>query len=160
MQDHDHPAPGLTRRDSLRKLGGVAALAFGGAAGIEVLDPTPQLLVSVEHLGLGRLQHAVEAPQHSERQDDLAVPRLLVVPPQQVGDRPDEGGVVLDLPWRDGHGTPSTSRSRSHRSSRRRLKATDDHPPPCHDALRRRTSSTEKCSTLLAKFLVSRRNRD
>jgi protocatechuate 3,4-dioxygenase beta subunit len=37
MQDHDHET-GLTRRDSLRKLGGVAALALGGAAGIEVLD--------------------------------------------------------------------------------------------------------------------------
>ncbi|HEY7179652.1 MAG TPA: intradiol ring-cleavage dioxygenase [Gaiella sp.] len=39
MQDHDHEPAGLTRRDSLRKLGGVAALALGGAAGIEVLDP-------------------------------------------------------------------------------------------------------------------------
>ena len=39
MQDHDHETSGLTRRDSLRKLGGVAALALGGAAGIEVLDP-------------------------------------------------------------------------------------------------------------------------
>src|SRR6188508_671672 len=39
MQDHDHETTGLTRRDSLRKLGGVAALALGGAAGIEVLDP-------------------------------------------------------------------------------------------------------------------------
>jgi protocatechuate 3,4-dioxygenase beta subunit len=38
MQDHDHEPAGLTRRDSLRKLGGVAALALGGAAGIEVLD--------------------------------------------------------------------------------------------------------------------------
>jgi hypothetical protein len=37
--DHDHDATRLTRRDSLRKLGGVAALALGGAAGIEVLDP-------------------------------------------------------------------------------------------------------------------------
>jgi protocatechuate 3,4-dioxygenase beta subunit len=37
MQDHDHET-GLTRRDSLRKLGGVAAFALGGAAGIEVLD--------------------------------------------------------------------------------------------------------------------------
>jgi protocatechuate 3,4-dioxygenase beta subunit len=37
--DHDHETTGLTRRDSLRKLGGVAALALGGAAGIEVLDP-------------------------------------------------------------------------------------------------------------------------
>ena len=39
MEDHDHETTGLTRRDSLRKLGGVAALALGGAAGIEVLDP-------------------------------------------------------------------------------------------------------------------------
>jgi len=39
MEDHDHDATRLTRRDSLRKLGGVAALALGGAAGIEVLDP-------------------------------------------------------------------------------------------------------------------------
>jgi protocatechuate 3,4-dioxygenase beta subunit len=39
MQDHDPETTGLTRRDSLRKLGGVAALALGGAAGIEVFDP-------------------------------------------------------------------------------------------------------------------------
>jgi hypothetical protein len=39
MQDHDHQPTGMTRRDSLRKLGGVAARALGGAAGIEVLDP-------------------------------------------------------------------------------------------------------------------------
>ena len=39
MQDHDHHRTGMTRRDSLRKLGGAAALALGGAAGIEVLDP-------------------------------------------------------------------------------------------------------------------------
>ena len=39
MQDDDPETTRLTRRDSLRKLGGVAALALGGAAGIEVLDP-------------------------------------------------------------------------------------------------------------------------
>ena len=39
MEDHDHETTGLTRRDSLRKLGGVAALALGGTAGIGVLDP-------------------------------------------------------------------------------------------------------------------------
>ena len=39
MEDHDHDATRLTRRDSLRKLGGVAARAHGGAAGGEVLDP-------------------------------------------------------------------------------------------------------------------------
>ena len=35
MEDQDHETTGLTRRDSLRKLGGVAALALGGAAGLE-----------------------------------------------------------------------------------------------------------------------------
>jgi protocatechuate 3,4-dioxygenase beta subunit len=39
MEDHDHETTGLTRRDSLRKLGGVAALALGGTAGMGVLDP-------------------------------------------------------------------------------------------------------------------------
>ena len=39
---------------------------------------------------LGRLQDAVEPAEHRERQDDLAVVGLLVVPPQQVRDRPDE----------------------------------------------------------------------
>lgn len=36
----------------------------------------------------GRLQHALQSPQHRERQDDLAVVGLLVVPPQEVGDGP------------------------------------------------------------------------
>ena len=40
---------------------------------------------------LGGLQDAVEATQNGERQNDLAVIRLFVVAPQQIGDRPDEG---------------------------------------------------------------------
>jgi protocatechuate 3,4-dioxygenase beta subunit len=36
--EHDHEPNGLTRRDSLLKLGGIAAVALGGAAGIEALD--------------------------------------------------------------------------------------------------------------------------
>src|SRR5262249_8357660 len=33
--------------------------------------------------------------QHREREDHLAVLRLLVVAPQQIGDRPDKRGVIL-----------------------------------------------------------------
>jgi hypothetical protein len=40
---------------------------------------------------LGGFEHAVEAAQHREGQDDLAVLGLLVVAAQQVGDGPDEG---------------------------------------------------------------------
>jgi hypothetical protein len=47
-----------------------------------------------QHGGLGRLEHAVEAAQHGERQDDLAVLGLLVVAAEEVGDGPDEGGEV------------------------------------------------------------------
>jgi len=48
-----------------------------------------------QHFGLGRRKHAVQTPQHGERQDDLAVFRLLVVTAQQVGNRPDKGGQGL-----------------------------------------------------------------
>jgi hypothetical protein len=51
-----------------------------------------QLRVPFDHLRLGRLQHAVEAAQDGERQDHLAVVRLLVVAAQQVGDLPQEAG--------------------------------------------------------------------
>jgi hypothetical protein len=47
-----------------------------------------------EHRRLGRLEHAVEAAQHGEGQDDLAVLGLLVVAAEEVGDGPDEGGEV------------------------------------------------------------------
>ena len=47
-----------------------------------------------QHCGLGLLEHAVEPSQHGERQDHLAVLGLLVVAPEQVGHRPDEGGQV------------------------------------------------------------------
>ena len=45
-----------------------------------------------EHGRLGGSQHAVQAAQHGERQDDLAVLRGLEVAPEEVGDGPDEGG--------------------------------------------------------------------
>src|SRR5690606_31519192 len=49
------------------------------------------LLVFGQHLGLGRRQYAVQAAQHGERQDDLAVLGLLVIAAEQVRDGPDEG---------------------------------------------------------------------
>ena len=43
-----------------------------------------------ENVILRRGQHAIEAPQHGQRQDDLAVLVALVGPAQQVADGPDE----------------------------------------------------------------------
>ena len=57
-----------------------------------------------EDLGFGGLEDAVEAAQHDERQDDAAVLGLLVVAAQQVGDRPDEAGVVAMGTGRPGRG--------------------------------------------------------
>jgi hypothetical protein len=63
---------------------------------VEVVVPARQLRGPVEHGLLGGLEHAVQAAQHGEGEDHLAVLGLLVVAAQQVGDRPDERGVVLD----------------------------------------------------------------
>lgn len=48
-----------------------------------------------KHGGLGCFQNAVEAAQHGERQNHLAIFRLLVVTTQKVGNRPDEGRKCL-----------------------------------------------------------------
>ena len=79
----------------------------------DVLDAALEGREAVEDLVLRRLEDAVEPAQHDERQDDPPVLGLLVVAPQQVGDRPDEAGVVVRtcrrrsgadahgaLPWR------------------------------------------------------------
>jgi hypothetical protein len=63
---------------------------------VEVVDLARQLRGPVEHGLLGGLERAVQAAQHGEGEDHLAVLGLLVVAAQQVGDRPDERGVVLD----------------------------------------------------------------
>ena len=47
-----------------------------------------------EDAGLGWLEDAVEAAEQDERQDDSAVLGLLVVAAQQIGDGPDEAGMV------------------------------------------------------------------
>jgi hypothetical protein len=71
----------LARRAQQERLGVEPGLGLVGELG--------------QHRRLGRLQHAVQTPQHRERQDHLAVVRLPVVAPQQVGDRPDEGRKCL-----------------------------------------------------------------
>ena len=48
-----------------------------------------------EDLGLGGLEDAVETAQQDQWQDDAAVLGLLVVAAQQIGDGPDEAGVVV-----------------------------------------------------------------
>lgn len=60
----------------------------------DVLDAARQFTLTREDGLLGRFEDAVEAAQHDERQDDLAVLGLLVVPPEQVGHRPNERRVV------------------------------------------------------------------
>jgi hypothetical protein len=50
--------------------------------GFDVLDPALQLLVAIEHLGIGWLQDAVKPPDDRERQDDLAVLGLLLESPR------------------------------------------------------------------------------
>jgi hypothetical protein len=72
---------------------------------VDVVDLPGQLDVPVEHGSLGGFQDAVQAAQHREGQDHPAVLGLLVVPPQQIGYRPDEGRVSLDVLL--GHSAPS-----------------------------------------------------
>jgi len=45
-------------------------------------------------LALGGLQHAVQTAEHSERQDDLPVFGLLVIPAKEIGDGPDKWGEI------------------------------------------------------------------
>jgi hypothetical protein len=68
-----------------------------------------------EHRRLGAGQHAVEAAQHREGQDDLAVLGLFVVAAEEVGDGPDEGreGLVV-------HGSGGPCREGRAGSRRRR----------------------------------------
>jgi hypothetical protein len=53
--------------------------------------------VAGKHIAFRRLEHAVEAPQHDERQNHTPVLGLLVDAAQLVRHRPDEGGVVSQL---------------------------------------------------------------
>lgn len=63
--------------------------------GSEVVDFVFHALIHVEHVLLDRFEHAVEPPQHRQRQNDLAILRLLVVTSQQVSYRPDKRRMIL-----------------------------------------------------------------
>ncbi len=63
---------------------------------LDVLDVALDPGVALDDLGLGGVEDTVEPPQHGQRQDDLPVLGLLVVAPQQVGNRPDECCMRLD----------------------------------------------------------------
>jgi hypothetical protein len=80
---------------------------------LHVLDPPFDLLVPLQHRTLCRFEHAVKAADDGKREDDPAVLGLLVVPPKQVGDRPDEGRVVLDRVSARRHCHPLVSSLRS-----------------------------------------------
>ena len=64
-------------------------LDVGELAALEALDLG-------EHVGLRRLEHAVEAAQHRKRQDDAAVLCGLVGAAEQVGNAPDEADLVAE----------------------------------------------------------------
>ena len=58
--------------------------------GGEVLQPPLELRVGLQDLRLRRLQHAVQSPQHRQRQDDVRILGTLEGVAEQVGHRPDE----------------------------------------------------------------------
>jgi hypothetical protein len=55
-----------------------------------------QLVVLGENFGFGFLKNAIEPTEDRQRQDDLAVVRLLVIATQQVGDGPNEARDVRE----------------------------------------------------------------
>ena len=92
------PQGGVVEEAREVERGGVVEALPGHRAehGLYVVDLAPELRRSGEDGLLGRLQHAVEAAKDGQREDDLAVLGLLVVAPEQIGDGPDERGVVVD----------------------------------------------------------------
>ncbi len=76
----------------------VVELLFGYGAQnwLDVLDGALDPGEPFDHLRLGGGQHAVEAPEHCQREDDLSILGLLVVTAQEVGHRPDERCMCLD----------------------------------------------------------------
>src|SRR5262249_49104680 len=65
--------------------------------GAEVPDLAAlQALVPGQYLLSGDVEYTVEAPEHGKWQDDLAVVRLLVIAPEQVGNAPDKAGDLVE----------------------------------------------------------------
>jgi hypothetical protein len=63
---------------------------------LKVLDPARKLLMPLQDCLLGGLKDAIQATDHREREDHLPVLGLLVVPAQEVSDRPDKGRMIAD----------------------------------------------------------------
>ena len=64
-----------------------------------------------QHSGFGRLQHTIQTPQHREGEDDLAVIGLLVIAPEEISDRPDEGGKRLVVQSVQSHDSKNDSQT-------------------------------------------------
>ena len=56
-----------------------------------------QFGMALEHGFLARCQHGIETAQHRERQHHALVLRRAIGAAQQVGDRPDEVGELLEV---------------------------------------------------------------
>lgn len=77
-----------TLADDTSRPAALACLAQQERVGIQA-----RLCLGVEllqHCKLGRVQHAVQPPQHGEGEDDAALLALLVVAAKEVRDGPDE----------------------------------------------------------------------
>ena len=60
---------------------------------MQVFQPSPaQFGLTLKHVLLGGFEHAVQPPQHRQRQDDILVLPPLEGVPNQVRDSPDEVG--------------------------------------------------------------------
>ena len=58
-----------------------------------------ELVLGLQHLGLGRLQRVIETAQHGERQDDFLELALLEGTVEQIGDRPEEADDGVEICW-------------------------------------------------------------
>jgi len=90
----------VSEQPAQRERRGVAELVAGHPheCRLDVLDVLrTQLRQAREDQLLRRLQRLVEAADDDQREDDLAVVRLLVGTAQALGDAPGKRGVVLDV---------------------------------------------------------------
>ena len=85
---------------------------------LEVLDAAAfQRRVLLQHLRLGRLQHAVQPAQDGQRQDHPAVLRRLIRAAEQVRDRPDERNLLAEIGQTNPRPSSLIQTSRKHRYS-------------------------------------------
>ena len=63
----------------------------------QVLQLSLELRVGLQNFRLGWLQHAIQPPQHGQRQDHVRILGPLERVAQQVGHRPDEGDLLTEV---------------------------------------------------------------